>query len=352
MNLSQPLTETVQPLKTAEALRYHKFGDPFETLSHEPISIDPPEPGFVTLKILAAPINPADFGRINGTYGKLSDLPGTGGIEGVGEVVDTGSKNGVYSIGTRVLFSGEPSSWQTYALANEGQVYPAPDTLDDLQASMFWVNPATAWRMMHDFARLEPGDWIVQNAATSAVGKLVIQFASQLGVKTANLVRDPEAAEGLLNLGANIVLKDDKDAAKQFQSQTGSSSVKLGLNAVGGNSALTICKCLSNKATLVTYGGMDRQPATFPTRYLIFNDLSLRGFWVSEWYRNASRATIEGMHAEIAEKMEAGNIRTEIEATYSLEDWREALEHSLRPGKTGKVVFHVGKSETTESIQP
>ncbi|MDA7640425.1 hypothetical protein N8787_02200 [Opitutaceae bacterium] len=76
--------------------------------------------------------------------------------------------------------------------------------------------------MMHDFGTLEPGDWIVQIAATSVVGKLVIQFAAQLGVKTANLVHDPNAAEGLLNLGANLVLKDDKDAAKQIQSQTGS----------------------------------------------------------------------------------------------------------------------------------
>ena len=341
----------MQPPRSAEALRYHKFGDPFETLSHETIALDPPKPGFVTLKILAVPINPADFGRINGTYGKLSNLPGTGGIEGVGEVVETGSNDGAFSAGARVLFAGEPSSWQTYALASEDQVYPAPETLDDLQASMFWVNPATAWRMMHDFATLEPGDWIVQNAATSAVGKLVIQFASQLGVKTANIVRDPDTAEGLRNLGATLVLKDDKEAAKRIQSQTESSKVKLGLNAVGGKSSLTICKCLSNKATLVTYGGMDRQPATFPTRYLIFNDLSLRGFWVSEWYRNASRATIEGMHSEIAQKMDSGNIRTDIEATYSLKDWKAALEHSLRPGKTGKVVFHMGKSKSTDSIE-
>ncbi|MDA7640426.1 hypothetical protein N8787_02205 [Opitutaceae bacterium] len=60
---------------------------------------------------------------------------------------------------------------------------------------------------------------------------------------------------------------------------------------------------------------MDRQPATFPNHYLIFNDLSLRGFWVSERYRNASRATIEGMLSEIALKMETGNISTDIEAT-------------------------------------
>lgn len=327
--------------KTADALRHHEFGDPFETLTFESVSLAPPEPGFVTLKILAAPVNPADFGRINGTYGKLSELPGTGGLEGVGEVVAVGSQTCLLPIGSRVLFSGEPGSWQTYAIAKEDQIYPVPDSLDDLQAAMFWVNPATAWRMMHDFEKLEPGDWIIQNAATSAVGKLVIQFASQLGIKTANLVRSPESAEGLLKLGADLVLKDDKDAAKQIQREIGSSSAKLGLNAVGGSSALTICKCLSDHTTLVTYGGMDRQPAPFPTRYLIFNDLSLRGFWVSQWYQNASRTIIEEMHAAIAQKMEAGEISTPVEAVYSLKNWKLALEHSLRPSRSGKVLFQM-----------
>ncbi len=324
---------------SADALRYHQFGDPFETLRFESVPVPPPKPGFVKLKVLAAPINPADFGRINGTYGKLSELPGTGGLEGVGEVVDTGSTKGPFSVGSRVLFSGEPGSWQTFGLAREDDIYPAPHSLDDLQAAMFWVNPATAWRMMHDFETLKPGDWLVQNAATSAVGKIVIQLASQLGIRTANLVRSPKAAAELLDIGADLVLEDNKDAAKQIQSAVGSDSAKLGLNAVGGSSALTICKCLSDKATLVTYGGMDRQPSPFPTRYLIFNDLSLRGFWVSQWYRDASRATIEKMHATIVEKMEAGAIRTPVEATYSLNDWKDALEHSLRPGKSGKVLF-------------
>ncbi len=325
----------------ADALRYHQFGDPFETLRFESVPTPPPKPGFVKLKILAAPINPADFGRINGTYGKLSELPGTGGLEGVGEVVATGSNQSPFTVGSRVLLSGDLGTWQTFVLAREDAIYPVPHSLDDLQAAMFWVNPATAWRMMHDFEDLEPGDWLVQNAATSAVGKLVIQFASQLGIKTANLVRNPKTASELRDIGADLVVEDNKDAAKQIKSAIGSHSAKLGLNAVGGSSALTICKCLSDKATLVTYGGMDRQPSPFPTRYLIFNDLSLRGFWVSQWYRDASRATIERMHETIAEKMQAGAISTPVEATYSLNEWKPALEHSLRPGKSGKVLFQI-----------
>jgi len=326
----------------SNALRYQQFGDPFETLKLESIPLADPKPGQVTLRIHAAPINPADFGRINGSYGKLAELPGTGGLEGVGEVVATGGETARFPVGSRVIFSGKPESWQTYAIVNEDRLYPAPDSLDDEQAAMFWVNPATAWRMMHDFTSLEPGDWIVQNAATSAVGRLVIQFAAQRGINTANLVRSPQAAEELLEMGGTLVVQDDREAAKQIRRAIGSQPSKLGLNAVGGSSALTLCKCLSDQATLVTYGGMDRDPAPFPTRHLIFNDLRLRGFWVSQWYQRADRSTVEKMHKEIAQAMQEGSITTPIAATYPLEEWKEALEHSVKPGKAGKVLFKLG----------
>jgi len=204
---------------------------------------------------------------------------------------------------------------------------------------MFWINPATAWRMMRDFATLKPGDWIVQNAATSAVGKLVIQFAHHLGIRTANLVRNLEAAPRLLQLGATRVFKDDRDAAQAIREAIGSDQAKLGLNAVGGSSALTIAKVLADNALLVTYGGMDREPAPFPTRHLIFNNLSLRGFWISHWYRNASRTTIEAMHEEIAQLMKTAAIATQVAATYPLENWRAALQHSQQSGKSGKILF-------------
>ncbi len=329
------------------ALRYHQFGDPFESLRLESVSLVDPKPGFVVLKVLAAPINPADFGRINGSYGKLTDLPGTGGLEGVGEVVAAGSKSPSFPVGSRVIFGDEPGSWQTFATARESQLYRAPASLSDAQAAMFWVNPATAWRLLRDFETLQPGDWIVQNAATSAVGRLVIQFAAREGINTANLVRNLAAAEELKRLGATLVVRDDREAAKKVRDAIGAAPAKLGLNAVGGRSALTICKCLSDRATLVTYGGMDREPAPFPTRHLIFNDLSLRGLWINQWYRNASRSTIEAMHARIADAMEQGSIETPIAAAYPLQDWKKALEHSIKPGKPGKVVFKIAERSGT-----
>ncbi|OUW18537.1 MAG: hypothetical protein CBD18_02505 [Opitutales bacterium TMED158] len=325
----------------SKALRYAVHGSPFEALSLDTLDLPPLQDDSVALKVLAAPINPADFGCIGGSYGSLAALPGTGGLEGVAEVIEVGANASRFSEGDRVLLSGDPGSWQTVCHAPEDRLAPAPDTLDDLQAAMFWVNPATAWRMMRDFAQLSPGDCIIQNAATSAVGKLVIQFANHLGIRTINLVRSPASIPALLELGGTHAFLDDREAAQKIRAlpEFDRSSNKLGLNAVGGSSALNIAKALADNASLVTYGGMDRDPAPFPTRYLIFNNLSLRGFWVSEWYRKAKPDEIESMHEQIARLMKTASIRTEIAATYPIEDWRAALTHSQAPGKSGKVLF-------------
>jgi len=330
---------------STQTLRYSRFGDPMETLELETIPLPQPADDEVTIRILLAPINPADFGRINGSYGTLANLPAVGGLEGVGEVVARGRKAQRFQIGSRVIFSGDPGSWQTFANLPETGVHPAPNSLDDEQAAMFWINPATAWRMLNDFADLNSGDWIIQNAATSAVGRLVIQFAAAKGIRTVNLVRNLKAKESLEEIGADLVVEDNRDAAKVLRETMGSDMARLGLNAVGGSSALTICKCLADQSALVTYGGMDRDPAPFPTRYLIFNDLRLYGFWVTQWYREASTAEIEEMHQTIAEAMRDQAIATPVCGCYALDDWKAAIEQSVQPGKPGKVLFKMNEKQ-------
>ncbi len=321
------------------ALRHSTFGKPEEALSLETIELPELQSDQALLKVLAAPINPADFGRIGGTYGALADLPATAGLEGVAEVVAVGCPDCAFKVGQRVFVPSVIGSWQSHFVANCDELYPAPEKLPIEQAAMGWVNPATAWKLMHDFAKLQAGDIIVQNAATSAVGKLVIQIASHLGIKTINLVRSLDCADQLKKLGASIVLIDDRDAAKAALQYTGGKKAKIALNSVGGSSSLGMCKLLVDGGTLITFGGMDRAAAPFPTRYLIFNDIRLRGFWVSKWYATAPREEILALHNKIFTFMENAKIHVDVAATFPLEDWKKALEQSATAGKTGKVLF-------------
>jgi len=323
---------------SAKALRYHAYGDPRDTLVLEEIPLPILGDKDVLAEMIAAPINPADFGRINGSYGELATLPATGGNEGAARVISIGSKVADFIPGDLVHIPQHIGSWQEYFVAPEHALYKASEKLPVEIAAMSWINPPTAWLLLHHFESLQSGDWIIQNAATSAVGKLIIQFAKHLGLKTINLVRDLAAKSHLESLGGNIVILDDRNIYQALQ-RIGDPKPKLALNSIGGSSALSMAKCLADEGTLVTFGGMDRNPAPFPTRYLIFNDIRLRGFWLSKWFRNTQRKEIETLMREVADFMVKTKTKIDVASRFPLSDYRDALDHSQQPGKAGKILF-------------
>lgn len=336
--------------KNATAIRYHEYGDPYEKLSLEQISLRDLAPKEALIELIASPINPADFGRVMGVYGSKAPLPATAGLEGVGRVIALGQSSSSssnpqdaatskFQIGDRVTLPADSGPWQTHLIANQNDLYSIPEFLSDAQAAMSWINPATAWLMLHKFTALQAGDYLIQNAATGAVGKLVIQFAKQLGLKTISLVRNLDSTPQLKALGGDHVFLDDRQAAKEMKAVLGSTKPKLALNAVGAPSASLLAYCLADNSPIVTYGGMDRTPSTLPTGRLIFNNISYHGFWVSQWYANAPREEIETTRQSIFQIIEAAKIQTEVEATYPLTQFKEALAHSQKPGKKGKVLL-------------
>jgi trans-2-enoyl-CoA reductase len=162
-----------------------------------------------------------------------------------------------------------------------------PDGMAADRAAVLRVNPPTAWLLLQEFAALRPGDWVLQNAATSAVGRAVIEIARHRGWKTLNVVRRAAAAEELRALGADAVVVDDEDMAAAAKEVLGGVVPRLALNAVGGISATRLAGLLGPGGALVTYGAMSREALKIPNGFLIFRDLACRGFWLTRWLRAA-----------------------------------------------------------------
>ena len=85
---------------------------------------------------------------------------------------------------------------------------------------MLKVNPITAWRMLHDFVSLQPGDWLIQNAANSGAGQCVIQVARELGYKTVNVVRRAELVDELRSLGGDVVVVNGENVRDEVSAAT------------------------------------------------------------------------------------------------------------------------------------
>jgi trans-2-enoyl-CoA reductase len=191
--------------------------------------------------------------------------------------------------------------------------------------------------MLHDFVSLEPGEWVVQNGANSAIGRWVIALCRELGLRSINVVRREELVDELTALGADLVVLDGKEYPKEVASLTANRPPRLGLNAVGGESGRYLARTLAPGGTLVTYGAMSHKPLMVDSGLLIFKDLILRGFWRKSWTATASREEIEAMYAALFPV--AAKVQTPIAARYPLREASAAMAHALREKRDGKVLF-------------
>lgn len=304
---------------------------------------EPPPPGAreiqVAMKIM--PINPADLLLIEGRYGRRPEFPCTPGGEGVGQVEAVGA--GVEGIGVGdIVVPMTDGLWRERLICPDDAVIKLPPGTDLDQAAMLKANPATADVMLSDLVALAPGDWIVQNAANSTVGRYVIQLAAERGLKTANIVRRQDVVETLQASGADLILVDDglnQKLAAEFLEGSAGVGAKLGLDAIGGLASNHLAGCLAEGGTLANYGMLSGRHCEIDPHQLIFRDLKVRGFWLHGWYRQAGQADVAALYARLRELMAAGKIHGAIESRYRLAAVKEAVAHAAETSRRGKVVL-------------
>ncbi|XP_076621133.1 enoyl-[acyl-carrier-protein] reductase, mitochondrial [Colletes latitarsis] len=273
---------------SVKSLFYKEYGEPADVLHIKKQTINQPENDQVSVKWLLAPVNPADINTIQGKYPSKPPLPAIPGNEGVGEVIAVGSNVNNLSVGDRVVPNGSNlGTWRTHATYNSKELMKIPKDVGTIEASMLNVNPCTAYRMLKDFVSLNPGDTVIQNGGNSAVGQLVIQLCKIWNYKTVSVVRDrpniQELKDQLTSLGADEILTEAEIRNTQIFKSKKLPSPRLALNCICGQNALEVMRHLAHGGIMVTYGGMSREPLTVPTSALIFKDITLKGFWVTEW---------------------------------------------------------------------
>ena len=221
-------------------IQFKNFGKPEEQAHCAEVAEPELREGEVLVRLLAAPINPADINYIEGTYGIRPELPAVPGNEACGEVIECAPGIVGLSPGDHVVFLGRGNLWQDKLSLPATQLVKIPAGIDQRQACQLAVNPPTALLLLTHFLKLEPGSWIAQNAANSAVGQALIQIAHAKGIKTINFVRRTSLIPQLEALGADAVFLDEKGSVATARERCGGSGPALGFNAVGGDSALRL----------------------------------------------------------------------------------------------------------------
>ncbi len=299
-----------------------------------------PGPGQIKLSLIASAINPSDLLTAEGVYGVVPpSLPSSLGKEALAKVIAVGEGVKNVRIGDSVYFNLTDKTWAEYFVLSANKVIAMPSGVDPLQLCMSIANPMSAYFMLKEYVNLQPGDWIIQNAANSGVGLNVIKLAKMWGLKTLNIVRRKELIAPLKAAGADCVLLDNDDIKQQFEREVPGAVVRLALDAVGGKSTNTLASCLSLGGTVVNYGLLSGENCEISAKLTVFNDIQLRGFWLQPRFISAGPAKIQEIIGFILNGISSGELSVPVHAVYPLAEIKTALAEAAKEGRNGKVIL-------------
>jgi NADPH:quinone reductase-like Zn-dependent oxidoreductase len=323
-----------------KAIQIEAFGNPAEVMKLVDIpDVGTPGVGEVVIALEASPINMSDLLMISGRYGYRPKLPAIVGTEGVGRVVAVGSGVTHLKAGDRTVVPYPAAAWAERIKADARVLRPL-GAGDVNQLAMLGINPATAWLLLSEFVTLRPGDWVIHNSANSGVGRALIAIAKSLGLKTVNVVRRDDVVADIKAIGGDVVLVDGPDLAKRVAAETGKAPIALAVDGVADTSTGGLLACLTDKGVHVFYSAITGKPLVAPAQPLIFRDISIRGFWLANWFKTATADKITGMYDRLAPLVASGAISSPVAGTYTFGQIAEAV--AVASKNRGKALFVPG----------
>ena len=321
------------------ALVQHQFGDPAEVLAVEEVELPEPGPGQVRLKVVLSPIHNHDLWTVRGDYGYKPELPARAGTEALSVVDALGEGVTGVEVGQRVVTASVFGVWSEYVIAPAAALIPVPDAVADEAAAQVISMPLSAASLL-EYLEVSEGDWIVQNAANGAVGRLVAQLAASRGVRVLGLVRRAAGVDELAAVGIHDVVGTDAENWRDRVAEiTGGASIRAGVDSVGGAAAGDVTSLLGENGTLVVFGAMASPTMEIPSGDVIFRQLTVRGFWGSKVSAAMDPAHRVELIREIITLVAQGKLDLPVSQIFPLEQIADASRLNFEPGRVGKVML-------------
>lgn len=317
---------------------YSRFGNPAEVLGLEDRPLPVPGPGQIRIKMGMSAIHNHDLLTVSGQYGIKPPLPAIAGTEAMGVIDAVGDGVAHLKPGQRVAASGL-GTWAEFYLADAARAVPLPDAIDDEAGSQLISMPLSALTLL-DFIEVNPGDWIIQNAANGAVGKALAMFAKRRGIHVVNIVRRDNAVAELAALGVeNAVSTSSADWKEKVGALTAGAPIKAAIDGVGGSSSGDLLSLLGENGVLVSFGLMSGQPMQLSAGDLIFKQAIVKGFWLAKLAPTLSPEKLTGLIGEIVAGVASGEVKLGVSEIFDLAEITKAAAAAAEPHRRGKVLI-------------
>jgi NADPH2:quinone reductase len=295
--------------------------------------------------VIAVPVEASDLHTVRGRYGFTPEFPTVPGIESVGVIDELGSGTDGLTVGQRVVTIGVTGTWQEYVIADAGQVLAVPAGMSDSTAAQILSNPLTAVILTGDVLDVRPGEWLLQTAAGSTVGQLVIQLGTHVGFNTLNVVRRRSAVEDILAMGGTAVIcTEDEDLRERVADIAGDDGVSKAIDCVSGQVGADVSRALAPHGELIVYGALSTHRQTDPdkltipvfARSLIYETKTIRGFWLFRWLNETPKDRMAATIERTVQLADSSLLRVPDGQPIALEKFGEAVYLAEAPAHGGK----------------
>ncbi|MFT7772183.1 zinc-binding dehydrogenase [Roseateles sp.] len=316
-----------------------RFGEPAEVVHAGERLLPTPGPGEVRVRMRLSPIHNHDLAIVRGVYGYRPALPAVPGTEAVGTVDALG--DGVQDLkqGQRVATAAAQSAWADYFLSPAAKLVPVPDALSDEAACQLLAMPLSALMLLEDM-KLQSGQWIVQDAANGAVGKVLATLAAARGIGVVNLVRREAALADLAAAGiANGVATDTPGWQERAKAAAGGTPIVRAIDSIGGEAAGQVLSLLAENGELISFGSLTFKPLVINGGDLIFKQAVVRGFWGSKRLAATAPTELARMIGELARQVASGALKLPVGGVFGLADAAAAMTAAEQTGRAGKILL-------------
>jgi NADPH:quinone reductase-like Zn-dependent oxidoreductase len=316
-----------------------RFGEPAEVVHPDERPLPEPGPGEVRVRMLLSPIHNHDLAIVRGVYGYKPALPAVPGTEALGIVDALGEGVHGVKIGQRVATAAAQAAWADYFISPAAKLVPVPDALPDEAACQLLAMPLSALMLLEDM-QLHSGQWIVQDAANGAVGKVLATLAAARGIGVVNLVRRASALADLEAAGISHGVATDtpgwQDRAKAL---AGGAPIVRAIDSIGGEAAGQVMSLLAENGELISFGSLTFKPLLIGAEQLIFKQTVVRGYWASKRLAATPPAELARMIGELADQVASGVLKLPVGGVFSLAEASAAMAAAEQIGRTGKILL-------------
>ncbi|WP_435016879.1 zinc-dependent alcohol dehydrogenase family protein [Tundrisphaera sp. TA3] len=329
-----------------KVIRFDQFGEPSDVLYATEAPTPEPGRGEIRVRMLAAPVNPSELLVVRGRYGVLPTLPATPGFEGVGIVEKAGpGLVGKLLVGKRVAVVNQAGgNWAESVIIPALRAVPVAKDLPDEQVASFFVNPATVLAMVRHVQKVPKGAWLLQSAAGSTLGRMIIKLGRHDGFKTINVVRRREAIAEIKALGGDAVISSsDGPIEDQVRAIVGKDGVRYALDPVGGATGTGVFESLAADGRMLCYGTLSAEPMAIDSRRMIAGKRVIEGFWLGHWAARRNKVAMVLLFRQVADLIRSGVLATDPGREFPLDAIKDAVREAEEVGRRGKVLLRIGK---------